>query len=143
MSPDERNLVRELARRVAEIAALPIQTERIQLWKDLNALRPQRAMVLRLGGPVSSHSKARKARGSPGSDTATTAGTARASASRSQSRPAASALNMSGGALALVFTKRRPPPASRIFQASLMSPPATARASTIASPTASPRALRP
>ena len=46
VDPEERSLVRELAKRVAEIAALPIQAERIRLWKDLNALHPQRAMVL-------------------------------------------------------------------------------------------------
>ncbi len=38
-------VVRELAARVAEIAALPVQQDTIQAWKDLNALRPQRPMV--------------------------------------------------------------------------------------------------
>jgi hypothetical protein len=46
MSLEERRLVRDLAKRVAEIAALPIQAERIRLWKALNALGPERAMVL-------------------------------------------------------------------------------------------------
>lgn len=38
-------VVRELAAAVAEIAALPVQEETIEAWKDLNALRPQRPMV--------------------------------------------------------------------------------------------------
>ena len=43
---EDRRCLRELARRVGEIAALPIQAERARLWKDFNALRPQRPMVL-------------------------------------------------------------------------------------------------
>jgi len=42
----ERQILRDLATQVAEIAALPIQAERIRLWKDLNGLRPRRPMVL-------------------------------------------------------------------------------------------------
>ena len=38
-------ILRELARRVAEIAALPIQQERIELWKALNEMRPIRPVV--------------------------------------------------------------------------------------------------
>lgn len=38
-------VVRELAGKVAEIAALPVQQETIQAWQDLNALRPQRPMI--------------------------------------------------------------------------------------------------
>ncbi|MFV2064947.1 MAG: hypothetical protein ACC726_15765 [Chloroflexota bacterium] len=38
-------VIRELATKVAEIAALPVQQETIRAWKDLNALRPQRPMV--------------------------------------------------------------------------------------------------
>jgi hypothetical protein len=37
--------IRELASRVAEVAALPVQRETIKLWEDLNGLRPQRPMV--------------------------------------------------------------------------------------------------
>jgi len=42
----ERTLLRELARKVADIAALPIQQERLQLVKDLNALREPRPVIL-------------------------------------------------------------------------------------------------
>jgi len=39
-------VVRELAARVAGIAALPVQEEKRQLWRRLNALRPARPMVM-------------------------------------------------------------------------------------------------
>ena len=42
----ERNVLRRLAQQVAEIAALPIQAERIKLWKDFNSLKPKRPMIL-------------------------------------------------------------------------------------------------
>jgi len=42
----DRNILRELAKQVAEIAALPIQQETISLWKALNGLRPLRPMVM-------------------------------------------------------------------------------------------------
>ena len=42
----DRSVLRELAKRVAEIAALPIQAERARLWKALNSLTPERTMVL-------------------------------------------------------------------------------------------------
>lgn len=45
-STRERSAVRDLARRVAEIAALPIQAERARLWKACNDLKPERPMVL-------------------------------------------------------------------------------------------------
>jgi len=45
VSAKDRALLRDLAKRVAEIAALPIQQERIRLWKALNALRPERPLV--------------------------------------------------------------------------------------------------
>ena len=51
MTPDkpipasDRHILHELARRVVEIAALPIQQERIRLWKALNALKPERPLV--------------------------------------------------------------------------------------------------
>ncbi len=38
--------LRELGRRVAEIAALPVQRETIAAWKALNGLRPVRPMVM-------------------------------------------------------------------------------------------------
>jgi len=45
---DERDLatVRELASRVAEIAALPVQEEKKAMWRKLNALEPFRPMVM-------------------------------------------------------------------------------------------------
>lgn len=46
LSPAERETLRELAGRVAEIAALPEQQETIRLWKRLNALAPERPMVM-------------------------------------------------------------------------------------------------
>jgi len=42
----ERQVLRELAKQVADIAALPVQAERIKLWKALNSLNPVRPMVL-------------------------------------------------------------------------------------------------
>ena len=42
----DRTILRELARRVAEYAALPIQQERAGLIQALNELRPTRAVVL-------------------------------------------------------------------------------------------------
>jgi len=43
---DERAVLRELARQVAEHAARPINAARERLWRDHNALRPTRAAVL-------------------------------------------------------------------------------------------------
>jgi hypothetical protein len=45
-SPGDRDLLRDLARRVAEIAALPVQAERRELWKHHNSLEPVRPMLL-------------------------------------------------------------------------------------------------
>jgi len=45
-APIERDILRRLAQRVAEIAAMPIQTQRINLWKSFNSLMPKRPMVL-------------------------------------------------------------------------------------------------
>jgi hypothetical protein len=42
----ERALLRDLARELAEAAALPVQTERARLWRELNRLSPERPMVL-------------------------------------------------------------------------------------------------
>ena len=39
-------IVRELAARAAEIAALPVQEEKRALWRRLNALKPARPMVM-------------------------------------------------------------------------------------------------
>lgn len=46
MTAADLPILRELAREIAEIAALPVQQERIRQWKALNALRPERPMVL-------------------------------------------------------------------------------------------------
>jgi len=45
-STSDRNVIRELARRVADVAAMPIQRQRIDAWKRHNALRGQRPMIL-------------------------------------------------------------------------------------------------
>ena len=45
MSKAERDTIQELARRYAEIAALPRQQETIDAWRALNGLRPVRPMV--------------------------------------------------------------------------------------------------
>jgi len=39
-------ILRELAKRVAEIAALPVQEEKRELWRKLNSLNPERPMVM-------------------------------------------------------------------------------------------------
>jgi hypothetical protein len=39
-------MIRDLAARVAEIAALPVQEEKRSLWRKLNALKPERTMVM-------------------------------------------------------------------------------------------------
>lgn len=39
-------IIRELAARVAEIAALPVQKQKRALWRKLNALQPERPMVM-------------------------------------------------------------------------------------------------
>ncbi|MBI5093473.1 MAG: hypothetical protein HZB26_13660 [Candidatus Hydrogenedentes bacterium] len=46
ISAQDRNILRELAGQIAEIAALPAQQETISLWKALNALKPVRPMVM-------------------------------------------------------------------------------------------------
>ena len=45
-SATDRNILRDLAKRVAEIGAAPVQQERIRLWKRHNALQPCRPMIL-------------------------------------------------------------------------------------------------
>jgi hypothetical protein len=46
MPSKDRTVIRELASRVAEIAALPVQEEKRELWRKLNSLRPTRPMVM-------------------------------------------------------------------------------------------------
>jgi hypothetical protein len=41
----DREILRELAERTAEIATLPVQEEKRRLWRLLNGLRPERSMV--------------------------------------------------------------------------------------------------
>jgi hypothetical protein len=41
----DREILRSLAGRVAEIAALPVQEEKRRLWRKLNGLKPERPMV--------------------------------------------------------------------------------------------------
>jgi len=45
-SNSDVSIVRDLARRLAEIAALPVQDQKRELWRRLNALRPDRPMVM-------------------------------------------------------------------------------------------------
>ncbi|MDI9584462.1 MAG: hypothetical protein QM473_09605 [Acidobacteriota bacterium] len=45
ISDSDRTLLRDLAKRIAEISALPVQAERLSQWKSLNSLRPVRPMV--------------------------------------------------------------------------------------------------
>lgn len=45
-STNDRTILRQLAAQIAEIAALPIQQEKIRLWKASNALKPIRPMVM-------------------------------------------------------------------------------------------------
>ena len=46
VSNNDRRILRELAQRVAEIAALPVQQETISLWKAHNGLKSVRPMVM-------------------------------------------------------------------------------------------------
>lgn len=39
-------IIRELGKQIAEIAALPIQEEKRELWRKLNGLKPERPMVM-------------------------------------------------------------------------------------------------
>lgn len=45
MAARDRKVLRELARRKAEIGALPVQKERFELWRRLNRLQPVRPLV--------------------------------------------------------------------------------------------------
>jgi hypothetical protein len=42
----DMEIIRDLAARVAEIAALPVQEEKRELWRRLNACEPERPMVM-------------------------------------------------------------------------------------------------
>ena len=46
ISSHDRQILRNLAHEVAELAALPIQAERRELWKKHNSLQPTRPMIL-------------------------------------------------------------------------------------------------
>lgn len=46
ISKTDKAIIRDLAARAAEIAALPIQEEKRRLWRKLNALHPERPMVM-------------------------------------------------------------------------------------------------
>jgi hypothetical protein len=46
ISPHDKTILRTLAAQTAEIAALPIQEEKRSLWRKLNALKPDRPMVM-------------------------------------------------------------------------------------------------
>lgn len=46
ISSEDKRILQDLGREVAEIAALPVQQETIRLWKALNRLQPVRPMVL-------------------------------------------------------------------------------------------------
>ncbi len=46
IQPSDRAILRGLAAQVAEIAALPVQDEKRRLWRRLNALQPERPMVM-------------------------------------------------------------------------------------------------
>jgi hypothetical protein len=45
-TPEERTIIRDLAKKVAEIAEMPIIAERRDLWKKHNSLQPLRPLVL-------------------------------------------------------------------------------------------------
>jgi hypothetical protein len=42
----DRERLRDLAKKVAQIASLPVMAERVRLWKKLNMLKPERPMML-------------------------------------------------------------------------------------------------
>ncbi len=46
ITQEDTLIIRQLATQVAEIAALPIQEEKRRLWRELNALQPERPMVM-------------------------------------------------------------------------------------------------
>ncbi len=46
ISATDRSILRELAKEVAELAAMPVQQERVRRWKEHNSLKPGRPMIL-------------------------------------------------------------------------------------------------
>jgi hypothetical protein len=46
LTAQDKHIVQELGRQVAEIAALPVQQEKVRMWKAVNSLQPVRPMVL-------------------------------------------------------------------------------------------------
>jgi len=46
MNPHDRKILRDLAKRVADVAALPVQAERRQAWRLHNDLKTKRPMIL-------------------------------------------------------------------------------------------------
>jgi hypothetical protein len=46
LNKKDTEILRELAKKTAEIAALPVQEEKRRLWRKLNALAPERPMVM-------------------------------------------------------------------------------------------------
>ena len=46
ISPHDQTILRDLASKVAEIAALPVQNDRRELWKKHNSLQPGRPLIL-------------------------------------------------------------------------------------------------
>lgn len=46
ITSEERTIIRDLAKQVAEIADMPIMAERRELWKKHNSLQPARPMIL-------------------------------------------------------------------------------------------------
>ena len=46
LNKKDNAIIRKLAASVAEIAALPVQEEKRALWRELNALKPARPMVM-------------------------------------------------------------------------------------------------
>jgi hypothetical protein len=46
INKEDTEIIRGLAAQVAEIAALPVQEEKRHLWRKLNALQPERPMVM-------------------------------------------------------------------------------------------------
>ena len=50
VSPKERAILRGLAQRLAEVAALPTQQEKAELWRRLNRLERVRPMIILQNG---------------------------------------------------------------------------------------------
>jgi hypothetical protein len=46
VSPKDKQIIRNLAGQVADIAALPVQEQKRRMWRQLNARRPARPMVM-------------------------------------------------------------------------------------------------